>query len=493
MICKKKPDYNQIHLLPPNIEDWINEDNPVRFISEFVDKLDLCKIGIKESKPILGRAPYDERLLLKIWLYGYFEDIRSTRKLEKSCYQQLPLLWLTGMNYPDHSTLGNFSKKNREAMKKLFKEVVKIAVEGNLVGLVLQAIDGTKIRADVSKKKTISKEDLELVLKVLNEKVNEYFKETDKNSEEEKWEYRIPSELKKKEDRQEWIEKKIAEMDEVKKYNIKEDIKKQLKEFEKEDTKFLNKSDIDSRMMKNEGKKVFSYNAQAVVDNKCGIITAGDVVNEESDNKELVKDIEESIENTGKASKENLLDGGYFSGEQLSEAEIKGYNVLVNIPKDCCIKSHDRDNQFHQCNFIYDEEKHCYKCPEGRNLEFERKKKHKNKDYEVDIYRCKDYKTCPLSKDCSKDKRGRTIEISPYKESVDRQIEKLKIPENKELLKKRKEIVEPLFGYIKHIMGFRRWTLRGIDNIKAQWALICTTVNLKKMFNYWKTGELKLV
>lgn len=491
MINKKKPDYNQIHLMPPSLEDWIKEDNPVRFISELVDNLDLKKIGIKELKGVRGRPSYDERMLLKVWLYGYFENIRSTRKLEKACQQQIPLIWLTGMNSPDHSTLSNFSKRNRKAMKKLFSEVVKIAVKGNLVGFVLQAIDGTKIRADVSKKKTLSKEDLELILKVLNEKVTEYFKETDKNSKEDNWDYRIPSELKKKEERQEWIEKKISEMEEEKE-NIKEEIEKELKEFEKAETKYLNKSDPDSRMMKNEGRSVFSYNGQAVVDKKCGIITGEYVTQKESDNNELIKNIEESKENTGKVSKEHLLDGGYFSGEQLKEAEEKGYNVLVNVPASCDIKNHDRESEFHQSNFIYDKDSDLYKCPFGGKLKFERNKKHKGKNYEVSIYRCIAYKTCPFKEKCSKDKRGRSIEISPYKEFVDRQRERLKIPENKEALKKRKVIVEPIFGFIKHIMGFRRWTLRGLENIKAQWSLICTTVNLKKMFNHWKTGELKL-
>lgn len=489
MVLKIKADYNQGMLFPMYIDEFISEDHPARFISEFIDEVDIEKLGIKISKNERGRPSYEEKMLLKIWIYGYYRDIRSTRKLEVACKEQIPLLWISGMRYPDHSTLGNFSKENREVIKKLFKENVKLAMKANLVGLVLQALDGTKLKADVSKKKTFSKEDIELVLEVLEEKLEEYVEELDKNIEEEAWEYNIPKKLKKKEARKAWIEKEIDGMGEIKKLKTRDKLEKDLKELEEKETKYLNRTDKDSRMMKNGKQKEFCYNAQAVRDNKYGIITGTDVTQKESDNHELVKMLEESKENTGKAADNNLVDGGYFSGKEIKEAVEKTYNVLVNIPKENKIKNQDRNNEFHQCNFTYNEEENYYTCPRNGSLEFERKKKHKDKDYEVDIYRCICYETCPVRWECSKDKQGRSIEISPYKKYVDEQIEKQEDPDNKALLKRRKEIIEPVFGDVKHNMGFRRWTWRGLENIKAQWALICMTVNLKIMYKFWRTGQ----
>lgn len=583
MINKIKADYGQFLLFPPCLEDWIPEDHSVRFINEVVNELNLEEIGIKISKAETGRPAYDERMLLKVWLYGYFKNIRSTRKLEEACREQLPLIWMTGMHYPDHTTLSNFSKANRKAMKKLFKKIVKLAGKAGLIGLVLQAVDGTKIAADVSKKQKLCKEDIKLILEVLEEKLKDYHEEVDKNTEEEKWDCRFPAKLRKKEDRKAWLEEELARLSESENSKIKLKLEKELEKFSEVETKFLNKTDLDSRMMKNGNVTEFCYNAQAARDSKSGIITAAEVVQTEADNNEGVKMLDESRENTGDSSDENLMDGGYFSGEELKEACDKGYNVLVNITKKNKVDNHNRDSEFHQSNFKKDIKNNCYICPRGairvhcrflednikplRNkekirssffgqffyleeqkssavnvliqtehifgiyfsiiwectrgiLKFERNKKHNHKDYEVAIYRCEDYLTCPVREKCTKDKRGRSLEISPYKDYVDAQIKKLKeettvisentlkvianclgissvvllsikINFNKALLKKRNVIIEPVFGHIKHIMGFWQWTLRGIENVRAQWNLICATVNLKTMYKFWKAGEFK--
>jgi hypothetical protein len=244
-------------------------------------------------------------------------------------------------------------------------------------------------------------------------------------------------------------------------------------------------------MMLNDKRKEFSYNAQAGRDDKRGIITVADVSEEETDKRQTIPMLEQSKENTGGSADNNLIDGGYFSGKAIKEAVEKAFNLLVNIPESNKVKSQDRNNKFHQCNFSYNEEENYYECFHGGILKFERKKKNKTKDYETDVYRCESYKDCPYREECSKDKRGRSIEISPYKKYVDAQIEKQKDPENKALLKRRKEIIEPLFGDIKHNMGFRQWSWRGLENVKVQWKLICATVNLKIIYKLWRTGEFR--
>ena len=142
-----RPNHAQRFLLPPSLDEWVQKDHPVRFVSDFVDLLDLAPLGIDEPESIEGRPSYDSAMLLKVWLFGYMERIRSTRALEKACFQVMPFLWLTGNMHPDHNTLWRFFNKHRKALPQLFKALVTTAAGANLIGFALHAIDGTKIVA----------------------------------------------------------------------------------------------------------------------------------------------------------------------------------------------------------------------------------------------------------------------------------------------------------------------------------------------------------
>jgi transposase len=486
---KIEADHNQAFLMPPRLDDWVGEDDPVRFINDFVNSLNLKEKGIVTIDVNRGRPGYSDSLLLKIWLYGYFEGIKSSRKLEKASHQQLPLIWLTGMNYPDHNTLWLFLTKNRESIKELFKEAVKVCSKCGLVGLVLQAVDGTKLRADVSSKKQRSRKELELILEVLDEQIGEYISEVDKNEKEEKWNYKLPVELKDRKSRKERIEKIVVKMSQEKRVAIKNGVEKDIEKFKKLDRNYINLTDEDSRLIKSSGKYEFSYNAQAVVDESSGIIVAADVIQEESDNYALVNMLDKVKENLGSVSEETAGDCGYFSGDQLLEAEKKGYNVLVNIPDNNLNYKHDRDSKFNQSNFSYDKDNDCYICFNGGRLA--RHDTRRDEKYEIKRYECKNYKTCALRYECSSSKEGRKIYITPYYYSIENQLNKQKDEAKKALLKKRKQIIEPIFGYIKENLGFRRLAVRGIEKVKAQWYLICTTVNLKKLYKIWAQGKVQ--
>src|SRR5208283_6006269 len=144
------PDYGQQFLFPPALEDWVPADHPARFLREFVDQLDLAKLGFAMPAATEGRPPYAPSLLLKIWLYGYFHRIRATRKLEVACQEHLSLLWLTGLIAPDHNSLWRFWSENQKALRQVFKQTVQLAARTGAAGLALQALDGTKIQAACS-------------------------------------------------------------------------------------------------------------------------------------------------------------------------------------------------------------------------------------------------------------------------------------------------------------------------------------------------------
>ncbi|WP_041286444.1 transposase [Desulfomonile tiedjei] len=161
-----RADYEQILMFPPSVEDWVAKDHPARFIRDFVDSLDLSELGIEVPDSDTGRPPYAPDLLLKVWLFGYFNRIRSTRKLEKGCLENMGLIWLTGMNAPDHNSLWRFFKANRKSLRHLFRQSIRVALKADLIGLALHAVDGTKIQAVSSNDKARGREHLERFWKV---------------------------------------------------------------------------------------------------------------------------------------------------------------------------------------------------------------------------------------------------------------------------------------------------------------------------------------
>lgn len=461
MSYEKRADYSAVLLFPPALEDWIPADHPARFIREFVDALDLEELGFGKREAEEGRPNYAADLLLKVWLYGYFSEIRSVRRLERGCRDSVALIWLTGMNEPDHNTLWRFWRDNKKAIRKLFVQAVRVAAKANIVGALLQALDGTKIQARASRRTGVEKAELERVL----EKIEKSYEQSGEKEPED--EYRLPEELTDREELRQRIKQALGEMEEIG--------REQLHPGEKE-----------ARMMKCGRGLEYCYNAQAVIDETSGLIVAADVVNEESDNNQLVPMIEQAKENVGRAAEQTLADGGYTSGEGLDGAEKLGHQVLVNLGP-----QHLGDgNEYHASRFSYDQEKDCCVCPRGEELTFERVKRNRRKRYAVRVYRCKSFKECPVRWECSKDLKGRTIELTPYDGAFRRQREKQKQADNQALLRKRMVIVEPVFGQIKHCFGFRRWTVGGLEGVKTQWSLVATAFNLRKLHKHWLVGRV---
>lgn len=161
--------YGEQFLFPPALEDFVPADHPARFVREFVDQLDLGALGFSMPVAVEGRPPYHPSLLLKVWLYGYFQRIRSTRKLEVACREHLSLLWLTGMKAPDHNILWRFWRDNQSALCTLFKQTVQLALRTGAVGLALQSVDGTRIQAACSGPKGWTKEYMEKLLLQLDQ------------------------------------------------------------------------------------------------------------------------------------------------------------------------------------------------------------------------------------------------------------------------------------------------------------------------------------
>jgi transposase len=286
-----RADYNQIWMFPPSLEDLLEKDHPVRFIREFVDALDLQALCFRMRKGDEGRPNYAADLLLKVWLYGYLERIRSSRKLEKACRQHLALMWLTGMNTPDHNSLWRFWKDNRKALRTVFQQTVRVAMEAGLVEMVLNAVDGTKIPAQAATDKAWIRKQLEKRLKKLDAWLDRAMAEVEKAEKEESGEYRLPEEL-------------------AEKQKLRQKIQESLTQLKTEDRNSMHPDEPDAQMMKTRDGIRLAYNAQAVVDGKAGVILAAEVTKDQNDERQLVPMLETVQKEMGKVAEETVADGG---------------------------------------------------------------------------------------------------------------------------------------------------------------------------------------
>jgi transposase len=453
-------DYTQVFMFPPSLEDFVGPDDPVRFIRTFVDSLDIKAMGFKVRQTSDGRPGYAPSLLLKIWLFGSYERVHSSRRLERQCKRDIALMWLTGMNYPDHNTVWRFFHDNTVAIKKLFKQSVQVAIKNDLVGMVYHAIDGTKIGANASRFKGLNKEEMKVLLGRLDGYVEAMAHAVEENRGEEP-DDRLPTLLQDAKT----LQKKVQE-------NVKELLEKQ--------NGSLSLTDMDSRKMRtNKGNVEFSYNAQAGVDQKKGIIVGSEVSQEETDHHLLAGMLDEVKVTAGNNAKSSVADAGYFSGAEVAKIEDATVttDVYVNIPVEHN-RSADKasEDRYHTNNFAYDKERDVFICAHGWPLKRDRV----NGDYVR--YTCTHFKECPSKAACTKSKKEKRIEVHREHEAIRRHKQKIANESARTLLRQRGALIERVFGWVKEQYGLRRLRSCGLENAKAEWYLACTVYNLRKIW-----------
>jgi len=305
------------------------------------------------------------------------------------------------------------------------------------------------------------------MLKHLDVSIDEAISEIESSEASESGEYRLPESL-------------------VDAASRRAEIEKSLRRLSQLDREHCHPGEPDARMVKSREGPGFGYNAQIVVDGASCLIVAEDVVNDESDNELLVDMVEEVKQNLGTAAEETVADGGYYSPNQLAEAEKRGMEVLVPVPSKA-----SSQGLFHRSQFRYAESDDVYICPEGHSLSYEKTCWNSHKKYLVRVYRCGSYQTCPVRHQCCGGEGARRVLKGEHDDAVSRQRAKQRDGPNRELMRSQMAIVEPVFAHIKEHMGFRHWTARNLENVRTQWSLICTAFNLKKLYHYWLAGRLE--
>lgn len=469
-------------LLPPSLEEMIPASHPVRFVAEFVDHLDLGEIGIDWTPADEGAASYDRRMLLACWLYGFMVRVRSTRKIETACAENVTFMWLTGMQIPDHSTLSRFYKKNRKCMRKLFKKTVHLAIEMGLVDFAVHAIDGSRIGSVTVDGQLGRKKIEELLLKV-DEEIAAMERGIDQ---EEQGQHlgKLPKELGQKKELRERIENALAKLEELE-GNSKKPAEEQDKGKEKKKPK-VSVADPEAVMMKARHGNALGYNAQAAVDGKARIIVGAEVFDSATDYGQLVPMLEETEQNTGRLADKTVTDGGYHSGDNLEKVATLPTEVFMPDPQEKRKDDNPNNWPYHKDNFVYDPETDSFCCPEGKKVTFSYVTRRKDEGgKEVRVYRGRECSGCPAcgKGGCTKDKKGRTLEINGHEGRIREHRQKMHTEEARALMKQRSGIVELVFGIIKEHMGVSRFLLRGLENVKAEWRLACAAYNLRRI---WK-------
>jgi transposase len=425
---------DQMFLLPPSLRDWLPENHLVYFVSDVVDQLDLSKIEAVYEKDDRGQPPYHPRMMTKVLVYAYCVGVFSSRKIQKRLVEDVAFRVLAAGNQPDYRTISDFRKLHLDALRDLFEQVLRLALTAGAIKLGRVALDGSKIKANASKHKAMSYKRMKEEERNLRAEVRQLLNQAKAADDEEDARYgkgnsgdELPEELSRRETRLRRIReaKRALEQrarEEAEQANKNNDSEPETKTEEKatpEDKAQYNFTDPESRIMKGSDGFVQAYNAQVVVEEGCQLIVAQAVTQEANDKKQVVPMVE-AIEAQAEQIPEQLLaDSGYCSDENLKILEDKPIDVYIAA---------------------------------GRQ-------KHRGKRGPC--------KRGPLPQGATR---------------VDKMTRKLQKKAGAAVYAARKAIVEPVFGQIKQARGFRQFLLRGINKVRGEWALVCATHNILKMY-----------
>lgn len=449
----------------------VDQANEVRLVDLFVDSLSLSEFGFKTVFIENGRPAYHPSDLLRLFIYGYMNRIRSSRQLEKECKRNLEVMWLMRGLAPDHNTIANFRKNNPKAIQKVFRATVQLAKHFDLIGGKLIAGDSTKLRAQNSKKNNFNEKKIERHIAYIDAKLEEYSgilaaEDGDDN---------------KKKEAKDKISKHLSQK--AKYEQLQEDLKQS-------DEVQISTSDPDSRQLitRNSITEV-AYNIQSTVDAKHNIPIDFKVTNK-NDSKAMGNMVRRAKTILGSSGFTALYDKGYHTGTEFDYAHKHGVEVIVAFPD---VASHAPDIAFDVEHFDYNKERDEYTCPSGKSLRTNGR--WYNKASGKTINRVKHYKTkaclsCKLFDRCTKNKSGRLIERSEHMDLIE--ANKKRINEQIERYRKRQAIVEHPYGVIKRQWDFYYiMTKKTIRHATADVGMIFTAYNLRRIFNLVDKNELK--
>jgi transposase len=464
----KNPKNRNELLLYPNIDLWVEKDNPVRLIDLVVESFikeneTECSWGGHSDQ---GCTSYSPSTMLKILMYCYFNWISGSRRMEKETYRNIELIWLLGDLKPDHWTICKFRRENKNLIRSVAISFRKFLMADGYIEGKLLAFDGSKMKAYAGRD-MYSEKNLKSRIENIEQTLERYL---DNIEETDELEDRLEQESKDKDD----LIKKIEKLEEEK--NKLEGLKKQLEESGK---RYISPTDPDASMMKSRDGKMPCYNVQTGVDAKHHMITMAEVTTDECDINLLRNDFENLIEQMGFTPMEIEADKGYGNIDQIKVIHETSDTTCYIPVQEPAGKKQDRGNDI---EFIYNEDNDTFTCPNNKILQlYSRNFKQKNQTY--NRYKCYDCIGCPIKNRCTKSRAGRGIKVNVNHEWIKKYREWIEKKENIEKIKQRKTIVEHPFGTIKMMMGKFCFLLRKKHKVQIEVDLYATAYNLKRLIN----------
>lgn len=476
--------------LPLHLDDLVPQDDLARVVHEVVERLDITEIikavkARKKKSLYRGGDAYHPRLLLKILFYGYCTGTFSSRKLAVQTRTLIPMMWVAGTEHPDFRTISDFRKEHRGAIANLFSQFLQLGKALGMVKMGHVAVDGSKLKANASKHKAMSAERLEKKIPEYKEQVEQLLQRADAADETEDKEHgnqegsALPNELKDKQARLARMEQALAELQE----RVDQETGKTGSPIPEK--KQINFTDSESRIMSTrQGETIQGYNGQIAVDEDSGLIVGATLCNNADDKNQLVPTLDAVEAQTGAKPEKASADNGYFTGDNIAELEkreIDGYIAPGREGKG------ETDKPYDKSKFQYDPDQDAYRCPQGHELPLKTVRKTPDGHTEWVYTNAEACKNCPVRHLCTKaTKGGRTITRDDQEPLRQRMRDKVRSAEGAEIYKKRKSIVEPVWGQIKRVMGYRQVSLRGLAAVRDEFLMVCGSYNLRKI-----TGKLR--
>ena len=441
-----------------SLEEMVAEESMVRVINKFVDICDLTELGFTRTEPAeTGRPGYPPGPLVKLYIYGYQNTMRSSRKLERECKRNFEVMWLMEGLTPDYKTISEFRRLNIRPLQKLIKKFVKLCREWELVGGELFAVDGSKFKASNNKKNNFSRKKLESRISRIEEKIEEYLTKLDEEDRREEAGFEAPKGL-------------------VELFEHKDRYESLMKQLDETGENEISTVDPDARLMgNNRGGVEMAFNVQSVVDSKNHIIVDYDVSMNPSDQGQL-GNMTKRLIRQGHRKFTLLADKGYYNGKDLQKG--KKYKIKMIVSRQGVSHPKGQPKMFHADNFHYDHKSDTYTCPAGETLHPHNKKTAKRRNF----YNKKACGRCPNAGVCFNNKSGyRMVTRGEYAETYEHA--DLVFKENLELYKLRQQIVEHPFGTIKRAMDGGYFLLRTRRKVRCEVALLFLGYNLKRACN----------
>lgn len=456
----REGDRCQMTLLPPVIEEYVGANDPVRAYDALVEAMTTHQLGLVIDSSQVGNPAYGPKTMLKLLVYGYSYGWHSSRKLERACHHNLSFIWIMGGLKPDHKTIANFRRANREVVKKVLKQTARLCIKLDLIEGNCLFTDSTKVRGAAAIGETRTRQGWEEKLKGVDQGIERLLKQCDEIDESESGSLVE-------------VEKELQG-----RQKLQSKIKGLLEQMDREKLKKINGTDTDCINFKGRQGSHAGYSGHITVDEKNGLIVSADVVDEAVDSDQFSSQIEQAVDTLGSACKTAVADAGYSNVENLKETVTKQIDVIVPTQRQALHKPND--DPFGKDKFRYDSENNQYLCPEDKRLRYSHYSSKKG-HYLYRIEEASLCHECPHFGVCTNSKRGRAI-IRLKEEELREKLEaRYASEEGQAIYKKRKEKVELPFGHIKRNLNGGAFLVKGLGAVKAEWALMASCFNIARM------------